>query len=220
LRLPEAEESSQVLQRLPLPPQLDRVIMVGGAAATFVAAPLVIVLVALLIADRLTGPEVVFWLLAALIVGGALGSVLLPNIVHAALMLVVALLGVAGIYLLLGSEFLALAQVLLYGGGVAILIVFGLMLTNAQDDPIVTDGAQKPFALGIAVILGGIITAAMVDASWADVSVTVIPFTAFGERLFADFGTPFILIAILLDVALSGAYIIARRDPADEEAGQ
>ena len=107
-----------------------------------------------------------FWLTAALIVGGALGTVLLPNIVHAALSLVAALLGVAGIYLLLASEFLALVQVLIYGGGVTILLLFGLMLTRAADDPIIADGSQKPFAFGVAALIGGIFAAALLDADW------------------------------------------------------
>ena len=216
----DRELRTTVLERLPMPAQFDRIIMVGGTIAVLAAAPILVVLLALLVADQITAPEFVFWMIATVIVGGALGTVLLSHLVHAALALVATMLGVAGMYLLLGSEFLALAQVLLYGGGVVILLLFGLMMTNAQNDPIVTDGAQKPFALIAAGILGALIVTAIVDANWVDNGITVVDFRDFGTRLFNDFGLPFIVIAVLLDVALSGAYIIARRQSAaDEEAG-
>ena len=206
-----------MMQRLPLPSQFDRIIVLGGLAAGSVAAPIALLLLVLLVAGQITAPELVFWLAFALIVAGALGTVLLSNIVHAALCLVVTLLGIAGIFLLLGSEFLALAQVLIYGGGVTILLIFGLMMTNATDDPIVTDGAQKPFAFGIAAIIGGVFAFAMLDARWGDSSAAVVGLNAFGARLFGEYALPFILVAIVLDIALSGALIIARADPPEEQ---
>ena len=206
-----------MFDRLPLPAQFDRVIMVGSLMAVIVAAPIALVLVGLLLFDAISAPEMVFWFAFAAIVGGALGTVLLPHIVHAALSLVMTLLGIAAIFLLLGSEFLALAQILIYGGGVTILLIFGLMMTNATDQPIVTDGTQKPFAFGVAVLIGGLFSAAVLDANWGDAAPTVISMSAFGTRLFEDFALPFIIVAVLLDVALSGALIIARADPPEEE---
>ncbi len=212
-----------MIRRLPLPSQFDRIIMTGGLVASVALAPLLLVLVVLLATDEISAPEFVFWIVAAVVVGGALGTVLLPNIVYAALSLVAALLGVAGVYLLLGSEFLALAQVLIYGGGVVILLLFGLMLTNATDDPVVTDGSQKPFAAMVGLILAGVIVAAAYDAQWGATEVAASSLRDFGEKLFGEFMVPFIIIAVLLDVALTGAYVNARRDraaPADEEAPQ
>lgn len=200
------------MNRLPMPAQFDRIIMAGGLVATLALAPLLVVLVVLLAADEISAPELVFWLVAAIVVAGALGTVLLPNVVYAALSLIAALLGVAGIYLLLGSEFLALAQVLIYGGGVVILLIFGLMLTNATDDPIVTDGAQKPFAAVVGLLLGGVIIAAAYDAEWGATEAAATSLRDFGALLFGEFMVPFIIIAVLLDVALTGAYLNARRD--------
>ena len=208
-----------MLNRVPLPPQLDRVIVLSGAVAVAAATPIVVLLLVLLAAGRLSAPEVMFWLTAALIVSGALGAVLLANIVHAALSLVAALLGVAGIYLLLGSEFLALVQVLIYGGGVTILLLFGLMLTRAADDPIIADGSQKPFAFGMAALIGGIFAVALLDADWADVGATAVPFRDLGVRLFRDFGLPFEIASLVLLVALIGAVAIARSDPEEEAEG-
>ena len=187
--------------------------MLAGAAVM----PFVIALVVLLAANQITGPEFVFWALSGVVVAGALGAVLLRNVVHAALCLVIVALGVAGMFLLLASEFLALVQVLVYGGGVTILLLFGLMLTNAQDDPIVTDGSQKPFAFGVGIALAAVIATAMLDADWNASERTVVAFRAVGDRLFRDFGVPFEVASLVLIVALVGAIAIARRDQDEEE---
>ena len=200
-----------MFDRLPLPSQFDRVIIAGGTVAALVAAPVLVVLLALLFSDVISGPEFVFYLAAVVCVAGALGSVLMPNVVHAALCLVATLMGVAAIYLLLLTEFIALVQVLVYGGGVVILLLFALMLTNAAADPIVTDGSQKPFAFLVAAIMGGLFTAVMVDAAWGEPSASVVPFADFGARVFRDFSVPVIVVAVLLDIALTGAFINARR---------
>ena len=200
-----------MFDRLPLPSQLDRVILAGGAVAAIVATPILVVLLGLLFSDVISGPEFVFYLAAIVCVAGALGAVLMPNVVHAALCLVATLLGVAGIYLLLLTEFIALVQVLVYGGGVVILLLFGLMMTNAVDDPVVTDGSQKPFAFLVAAVMGALFIAAMMDATWGDPAANLVPFVDFGTRIFRDFSVPVIVVAILLDIALTGAFINARR---------
>ena len=200
-----------MFDRLPLPSQLDRVILAGGVVAGIVATPILVVLLGLLFSDVISGPEFVFYLAAIVCVAGALGAVLMPNVVHAALCLVATLLGVAGIYLLLLTEFIALVQVLVYGGGVVILLLFGLMMTNAVDDPVVTDGSQKPFAFLVAAVMGALFIAAMMDATWGDPAANLVPFVDFGTRIFRDFSVPVIVVAILLDIALTGAFINARR---------
>jgi NADH-quinone oxidoreductase subunit J len=214
-----SDEDTRVIERLPLPAQFDRLIMVGGTAAVLVMAPILVVLLALLIGDEISAAELVFWLAFTVIVAGALGTVLLSNIVHAALALIATLLGVAAIYLLLATEFIALVQILVYGGGVVILIIFGLMLTNAQADPVVTDGSQKPFAAIVGVLLGGIFIAAAIDAEWGAEAATVVPFRDFGARLFKDFIVPVIIVGVLLDIALSGGIVNARA-PRDDDASE
>jgi NADH-quinone oxidoreductase subunit J len=209
-----------MLNRLPIPAQFDRIIVVGATIAVLGALPIAAVLIELLLLDELTAPEVVFWAVAALIVAGALGTVLLPNIVHAAVSLVATLLGVAGIYLLLGSEFLALVQLLVYGGGVTILLLFGLMLTRAADDPVIADGAQKPFAFGVAALIGGIFVAAVLDANWSQTDAAAIGIRDIGQRLFRDYGVPFEIASLVLLVALIGAIAIARSDQPEPEAAE
>ena len=98
------------------------------------------------------------------------------------------------------------------------------MLTNAQEDPIVTDGSQKPFAAIVGILLAGIFVAAAIDAEWGAETATVVPFRDFGARLFRDFIVPVIIVGVLLDIALSGGIVNARAprddedDPADAES--
>ena len=184
--------------------------MTGGLVAALVMGPIFVALIALYMMSRIGGAEVIFYLASVVILAGALGAVLLPNLVHSAVSLIATLLGVAGIYLLLLSEFLALVQILVYGGGVIILVIFGLMLTNAQDDPVVVDGSQKPFAFGIGALISGLFVAAAILGHWGDAEAAVVPFTVFGERLFRDFGLPVIVVAFLLDIAFTGALVNAR----------
>lgn len=205
-------------QRMTLPPQFDKPIILGGAIAGAFATPVLVLLIALRVMGQLSSPEVVFWLAFAIVLAGALGTVLFSNVVHAALSLVFTLLGIAAIYLLLGQEFLALAQVLVYGGGVTILIVFGLMMTNAQEDPIVSDGSQKPFAMGVGLLLALVFSAAFLGHHWPAVGPAVISGADFGLRLFGDYTLIVLIVGVLLDIALSGALLIARPDDPEEAA--
>ena len=200
-----------MFDRLPLPSQFDRTIIAGGTVLVLGAAPVVVVFAGLLVVDRITAPEFIFFLASAMLLASALGVVLMKNIVHAALSLVVTLLGVASIYLLLLTEFLALVQILVYGGGVVILLLFGLMMTNAQDDPVVTDGSQKPFAFGVAALIAGVFVAMALDAQWGSPEASIVPFRDFGARLFRDFSLPVVIVAVLLDIAFTGAFVNARR---------
>ena len=209
-----------MFDRLPLPSQFDRTIITGGIILVLGSAPVIVVFAALLILDRISAPEFIFFLASAVLLAGTLGVVLMKNIVHAAICLVVTLLGVASIYLLLLTEFLALVQILVYGGGVVILLLFGLMMTNAQDDPVVVDGSQKPFAFGVAALIAGVFVAMALDAQWGSPEASIITFRDFGMRLFRDFSLPVVIVAVLLDIAFTGAFVNARRAEADTARGE
>ena len=196
-----------MLKRIPLPAQFDRIIIGGGITVGAIGVPLGIVLVTLVAFGVISAPEMVFFVAAIIVILGALGCVLLPNIVHAALSLTATLIGVAALYLLLMSEFLALVQVLVYGGGVVLLLLFGLMMTNAQDDPVVTDGSQKPFAFLLVSLLVGTFITLLLSGDWGSPTAHVVPFELFGERLFREFALPIIVVAVLLDVAITGALV-------------
>src|SRR3970040_1958490 len=108
----------------------------------------------------MTVAQGIFYVIAALAVAGGLGVGLVRRGVYAALFLILSLLAVAGVYILLASEFLALLQVLIYGGAVTVLLLFALMLTRTGDLPEAMTGAQWPVAAFTSAVLLGLLIAA------------------------------------------------------------
>ena len=109
--------------------------------------------------------DVVFWILTVIAVGGALGVVLVPDLFRAALLLVVVFISVAGFFVLLSAEFLAVVQVLIYAGAIAILIIFSVMLTRDVQRGNVPNRLQIPAAVFAALLLAALVTVA-VDTKW------------------------------------------------------
>ena len=160
----------------------------------------------------MTVEEGVFYVIAALTVIGALGVVLARNVVHAALFLILSLLAVAGVFLILSAEFLALVQILIYGGAVTILVLFALMLTRVGDMPQAVDGPQRPFAAMAAATLMAVFILAAVGTKWPGETekITAIPLRDFGEALFRTWALPFEVASLVLIVALVGSIVLAR----------
>lgn len=151
-----------------------------------------------------------FYLAAALTLGGALGVVMTRNIVYAAFALLVSLVGVAGIFLLAFAEFLALVQLLIYGGAVVIVILFALMLTRVQDFAHLTDNKQWPLALVVAVAIFGLLAAAVLGTRVQTGERQAIGLDILGDSLFADWAVPFEVASLVLLVALIGAVVLVR----------
>ncbi len=161
-----------------------------------------------------TVAEMVFYLLALVAIVGGIGVVTVPNVVHAALFLVLSLLATAGFYILLSSEFLALVQILVYGGGVATIILFGLMLVRGRELPEVGPGNQWPFGLATALVLGVALLTAVLDSDWPRQTglVTLVSMETLAGALFQDWLLPFEIASVVLTVALIGAIVISRSD--------
>jgi NADH-quinone oxidoreductase subunit J len=163
-----------------------------------------------------TVAETLFYILAIIAIVASIGVVTVPNIVHAALFLILSLLGVAGFYILLSNEFLALVQILIYAGTVGIILLFGLMLTRGREQnlPSVPAGAQWPLALISSMVLMATLLTAVLDAQWPrDVGqVTLININTLGGALFRDWLLPFELVSVVLTVALIGAVVIAHQE--------
>ncbi len=159
----------------------------------------------------MTYEEFIFYVIATVTVIGALGVVLARNVVHSALFLILALLAVAGVFILLSAEFLAIVQVLIYGGAVTILILFAMMLTRLRDTPQALDGPQRPLAALAAGAFLGISITAVVSTDWPGETekISVIPFKDLGEALFTTWAIPFEIASLVLLVALVGAIILA-----------
>jgi NADH-quinone oxidoreductase subunit J len=154
-------------------------------------------------------------MLIVLVLGGASAILVVTarNVVHAALYLVVALLAVAGAFLVVGAEFLAWTQVLLYVGAVVVLILFGLMLTRAPIGPIETDSDNRRLALVTAVVLFGFLETMIVGTFGRQVLPLRLVTTAeLGEVLYVHWAFPFMTLGFFLTVALVGAIILARRE--------
>lgn len=158
--------------------------------------------------------EAIFYFVGALAVAGGAGVVFSRNVVHAALFLMLALFAVAGVFVLLAAEFLAIVQVLIYGGAVTILILFAMMLTRVRDLPTATDGPQKPFAFLAAAAFAVTSIAAIVSTDWPGNTdeINVIAFNDIGSSLFTTWAVPFEIASLLLMVALIGAIILARSE--------
>ena len=162
----------------------------------------------------MTIAEIVFYLLALVAIVGGIGVVTVPNVVHAALFLVVSLLATAGFYILLSSEFLALVQVLVYGGGVATIILFGLMLTRGRELPVASAGAQWPIGLAASLVLVVALLTAVLDSDWPRQTgdVTLVSMQTLSSALFRDWLLPFEIASVVLTVALIGAIVISRQE--------
>ena len=160
--------------------------------------------------------EVLWWIFAALIVAASIGVVASGSVIHSAIFLILSLAGVAAMYIFLTVEFIALVQLLIYGGAVTVLILLALMLTRMTSGERI-NGPQAPFALLVAAVLAVILVTVAVATSWPDAvdQPPGISIQAVSEVLFRDFGAPFILVSALLLVALVGAIILARQEESE-----
>jgi NADH-quinone oxidoreductase subunit J len=159
--------------------------------------------------------NVAFGIIAAAMALGAIGVVRTKNVVHAALYLVVVLAGGAAQFILLGQEFVAWVQVLVYIGAVIVLFLFGIMLTRAPMHPkdSLDNNLRWPAAV-TSLFLVGILTGLLVHTFHADkVDVTAPVRTAqITNAIFTTYIIPFEVVGVLLLGALIGAVVLARKD--------
>ena len=151
-----------------------------------------------------------FYVTGALTLGGALIVVMSRNIVYAAFGLLASMVGVAGLFLLAFAEFLALAQLLIYGGAIVIVILFALMLTRIEDFESLSDHPQWPIAAIVAIAVFGVIAATVVGTAVPDSERASISFTALGTSLFTEWAVAFEVASLILLVALIGAVVMVR----------
>ena len=109
--------------------------------------------------------DAVFWILTVMAVGAALGVVLVKDLFRAALLLIVVFMAVAGFFVLLSAEFLAVVQVLIYVGAIAILLIFAVMLTRDVQHGNLPNRLQIPAALFASLLLAALVMVA-VDTKW------------------------------------------------------
>ena len=156
--------------------------------------------------------EAVFYAIAVVSLVAAVGVVLSRNVVYSALSLLLALSGVAGVFVLLFAEFLALVQILIYGGAIVIVILFAIMLTRTQDFRISGEHRQWPlaaiFSIGLFVLM---VVAFTGDADLFNSSTrTSVDVETLGKVLFSKWAIPFEVASVVLLIALVGAIVISR----------
>ena len=158
--------------------------------------------------------ELLFWVFGGLALLSALGIVITRNVIHGALLLVLTLLSLAAIFILFGAEFLAVVQILVYAGGIVVLMVFGIMLTKRGDDQEIRSGSRLVIPT---LIVGGVglyfllqvLTGLSLDSPEATVAQTQVE--QVGVQLMTANLVAFELIAYLLLVVLVGAAYLAKR---------
>ena len=159
--------------------------------------------------------NVVFGILAAVMVLAGWKVVTTQNVVRAVLYLVVVLAGAAAQFILLSAEFIALVQVLVYIGAIVILFLFGTMLTRAPiGRDVELDNDQKWLAALVSLFLLGVVVAVLADAfGKRHIHFTAVQRTSdVANSIFSPYLIPFEVVSVLLLAALVGAVALARRD--------
>lgn len=165
--------------------------------------------------------EKVFFFLSFLAVLSALMVVFAKNPVHSVLYLILTFFAIAGHYILLNAQFLAVVHVIVYAGAIMVLFLFVIMFLNLNAD----SEPQKPILYKlIGVILSGGLLVLFVGAfKQLEIQYTQLPQTDIGLIknlgivLFNDFTLPFEIISILLLVAMVGAILLGKKETAVEE---
>ena len=159
-------------------------------------------------------PVYLFYFFAAIAIFSALGIFLTRNLMHAAFLLIGVFLSVAAIFVIAGAEFVAVSQIMIYVGGILVLLIFGIMLTNRISSKQIETGFHNvatAIILGFAGLLGLIdyinnnITSSPIETTKTGFNQT----EALGVSLIADHVLSFELVAVLLLIALIGAAFIA-----------
>ena len=155
-----------------------------------------------------------FILIAALVIASAFWVVCSSNLIHSAVSLLFTLFSTAGLYIFLYADFIAATQVVIYVGGILVLIIFGVMLTSKIETPSIAASSKNQFiggigAFGIFVIQAGIIF----NTQWniGNVQSRDSTVATIGKLLLNEYLLPFEIVSILLLAALMGAALLSRR---------
>ena len=159
----------------------------------------------------------VFFILAALAIIGALSLIFQKHPIHSALSLIVVMVALAGLYLLMGAEFVAAVQIIVYGGAIMVLFVFVIMLLNAGVEEHTNFSKLAGIAgIPLALVVTGFIAAAITHANdtvlAAPQTGAVAATKDLSTMLFREFVYPFELTSFLILIAILGALVLAQRE--------
>ena len=156
--------------------------------------------------------SVAFLIIAIITLSGAFAAATLRKLIHAALCLVIAFVGLAAYFFLLGAEFVGLVQVFVYVGAVAVLIVFTILLTRREVNG--TRGINWGGAIVALAVFGGLLWTILKTISLAIPAPQIEPLTVkrIGEVLMTDFVWPLQCVGLVLTVALIGALVLVMEE--------
>jgi NADH-quinone oxidoreductase subunit J len=162
------------------------------------------------------GPVFAFYVLSGLTLVAAGGVMVSRNLLHAVLFLIVTFIGVAGFFILLSAEFLAMAQVIIYVGAIAVLVLFAVLLTPRAG----RDNGETKMALPaamLAAVLAAVTMFVVHDTDWNRVEDSPnVAVAELGDALLNTWVLPFELASVLLTAALVGSIMLVRSP--EEEA--
>ncbi len=161
--------------------------------------------------------DVLFLVLAAVMLGSAFLVVTLRDIIRCGLAMIVAFGALAGIYVLLGAPLVAAAQVLVYIGAIAVLILFAVMLTQSKNAPVrlVFQAQAGPAAIA-AIVLAILIAVTAGATDWGAAANRISTATdALARLLFTSYVLPFEVVSVLLLMAVIGGIFLAKREGRD-----
>ncbi|HTD87700.1 MAG: NADH-quinone oxidoreductase subunit J [Verrucomicrobia bacterium] len=153
-----------------------------------------------------------FIVIAILMLAGALAAATLSKLIHAALCLVIAFIGIAALFFLLGAEFVGLVQIFVYVGAVAVLIVFTILLTRHAEEP--TSGFNWSGVLVAVAVFAGLIWVILQTPSLSAPAPVIEALTVkrIGEVLMTDYIWPLQCVGLLLTAALVGGLILVMEE--------
>lgn len=159
------------------------------------------------------GPVSAFWAMSALAVGATLGIMLSRNLLHAVLWLILTFIALAGLFITLTADFIAVTQVLVYAGAVGVLVVFALMLTPNSST---SNSETRYFGAGFVVAATISVTMVFIGArtNWNLDNRGGFQSTAFdiGRQLTERYALPFEVASVLLIAAMVGAIVLVRAE--------
>ena len=159
--------------------------------------------------------ELLFLGLITVIVCSAFWVVISPNLVHSAVSLLITLFGIAGLYVFLYADFLAATQIVIYVGGILVLIIFGVMLTNKIDKPVIAaNSSNKIIGLFISGFIFSMLSIIVLQTPWnisSDISEGSSTVELIGHLILGKYLLPFELVSVLLLAALTGSTMLARK---------
>ena len=153
---------------------------------------------------------IIFYIISAIVLFGSLGVIFSRNMMYAAFSLFFALLGTAGIFVLLLAEFLAIVQVLIYGGAVVTVILFALMLTKIDDFRNLSNIKYWPLSAVLSILTLLILITGILQTQINTQKLKLVNFSDFSNDLFQYWGIPFEIASLVLLVALIGAIEILK----------